>query len=135
MKKLMLLASIAMVALLFACGGGGGEETSSAATAAPAVTVDPATAGTVQGTVTLDGEAPEMTVIQMAADPNCARLHTSEVTNEFVITGEGGTLANAFVYLKSGLEVISLRRVSPWCSTKTVVCTVPTSWAFRLARR
>ncbi len=103
MKKSMLLASIAMVALLFACGGG--EETSSApaATAAPAAKVDPATAGTVQGTITLDGDAPEMKVIQMAADPNCARLHTSDVMNEFIVTGEGGTLANAFVYIKSGL--------------------------------
>ncbi len=102
MKKSMLLASIAMVALLFACGGGG-EETSSAPAAAPAAKVDPATAGTLQGTITLDGDAPEMKVIQMAADPNRARLHTSEVLNEFVITGEGGTLANAFVYIKSGL--------------------------------
>ena len=77
MKKSILLASIAMVALLFACGGGG-EETSSAPAAAPAAKVDPATAGTLQGTITLDGDAPEMKVIQMAADPNCARLHTSE---------------------------------------------------------
>jgi len=103
MKKSILLALIAMVALLFACGGGGEEETSSAP-AAPAAKVDPATAGTVQGTITLDGDAPEMKVIQMAADPNCARLHTSDVTNEFVITGEGGTLANAFVYIKSGIQ-------------------------------
>jgi len=105
MKKLMLIASIHMVALLFACGGGG-EETSSApaATAAPAVKVDPATAGTVSGTITLDGDAPEMTKIQMAADPNCARLHSSDVLNEFVVVGEGGTLANAFVYIKSGIQ-------------------------------
>ena len=102
MKKSMLLASIAMVALLFACSGGG-EETSSAPAAAPAAKVDPATAGTLQGTITLDGDAPEMKVIQMAADPNCARLHTSDVLNEFVITSEGGSLANAFVYIKSGL--------------------------------
>lgn len=103
MKKLMLFASIAMVALLFACGGGG-EETSSAPAATAAPAFDPATAGVLTGTVTLDGEAPEMTAIQMAADPNCARLHSSEVVNEFVVVGEGGTLANAFVYIKGGLE-------------------------------
>jgi plastocyanin len=103
MKKFMLFASIAMVALLFACGGGG-EETSSAPAATAAPAFDPATAGVLTGTITLDGEAPEMKVIQMAADPNCARLHTSEVMNEFVITGDGGTLANVFVYIKSGLE-------------------------------
>jgi hypothetical protein len=105
MKKLTLFAPIAMVALLFACGGGGGEDTSStpAPTAAPAVTVDPATAGTMTGTITLEGDVPEMTTIQMAADPNCARMHSSPVINEFVIVGEGGTLANAFVHIKSGI--------------------------------
>ncbi len=104
MKKLMLIASIAMVALLFGCGGDG-ETSAPATTAAPAAPAfDPATAGVLEGTVTLDGEAPEMTVIQMAADPNCARLHSSEVTNEFVVVGDGGTLANVFVYIKSGLE-------------------------------
>ena len=48
-------------------------------------------------------DAPEMSTIQMAADPNCARLHSSEVLNEFVVVGEGGTLANAFVHIKSGI--------------------------------
>ena len=103
MKKLMLIT--AMVALLFGCGGSDDSSSappSKAATAAPAF--DPATAGTLNGTITLDGEAPEMSVIQMAADPNCARLHSDAVLNEFVIVGEGGTLANAFVHIKSGLQ-------------------------------
>ena len=104
MKKLMLFASIVMVALLGACGGGGEEASPAPVAAAAAAPLDPATTGTLEGTITLDGEAPEMTVIQMAADPNCARLHASDVTNEFVIVGEGGTLANAFVYIKSGLQ-------------------------------
>ena len=102
MKKLMLIT--AMVALLFGCGGG--EDSSapapSAAPAAPAF--DPATAGTLNGTVTLDGEAPEMSTIQMGADPNCARLHSDAVLSEFVIVGDGGTLANAFVHIKSGIQ-------------------------------
>jgi plastocyanin len=104
MKKLMLV--IAIVALLFGCGGGGGEETTSAPapSAAPAPATDPATAGTVTGTITLEGDPPEMTAIQMGADPNCARMHDNPVMTQFVITGEGGTLANAFVYIKSGIE-------------------------------
>lgn len=107
MKKLMLFAPIAMVALLFACGGGGGEEEPSASAPAPkaaAVEVDPATAGTVEGTITLEGDAPEMQAIQMAADPNCARMHDEPVLEQFVVTGDGGSLANVFVYIKSGIS-------------------------------
>ncbi len=104
MKKLVLIASLAL-ALMVACGGGGEDVSAPAASAAPAAPAfDPATAGAVTGTVTLAGDAPEMSTIQMAADPNCARLHSEAVTNEFVVVGEGGTLANAFVYVKSGIE-------------------------------
>ena len=55
MKKLMLV--IAIVALLFGCGGGGGEETTSApapSKAPAAAAVDPGTAGTLSGTITLE---------------------------------------------------------------------------------
>jgi plastocyanin len=108
MKKIVFLALAAVIALA-ACGGGGGDESASSSTATTTSTpapppVDPATAGTITGTITLAGDAPEMDTIQMGADPNCARMHSSPVMNEFVITGEGGTLANAFVYVKSGLE-------------------------------
>ncbi len=103
MKKTVLIAFFAL-ALMAACGGGGGEEASAPAAVAAAPAFDPATAGAMTGTVTLEGDAPEMSTIQMAADPNCARLHSDAVTNEFVVVGEGGTLANAFVYVKSGIE-------------------------------
>ena len=107
MKKSLLFLGAASVALLVACGGGGGEEAAAPAAApkaAAAATVDPATAGTINGKVMLTGDAPEMDVIQMGADPNCARLHDNPVMNEFVITGEGGSLANVFVHIKSGLS-------------------------------
>ena len=106
MRKLLLILPIAGLAFFPACGGGGdsNEAAAPAASTQPAAPAfDPATAGAVQGVVTLEGTAPEMTNIQMAADPNCARMHSGEVSNEFVIAGEGGTLANAFVYVKSGI--------------------------------
>jgi plastocyanin len=108
MKKLMFVAPLALSLLLAACGGGGGGEPAATAEA-PAATpsapaVDPAKAGKVAGKVTLEGAAPSQEAIQMAADPNCARMHTTPVTTEFVVTGEGGALANGFVYLKSGVQ-------------------------------
>jgi plastocyanin len=107
MKHLLLIAPLALS--LAACGGGGGEESAPSA-AAPAPTekaapaVDPATAGKITGKVTLEGTPPKQEAIQMAADPNCARLHTTPVTTEFVVVGDGGALANGFVYVKSGLS-------------------------------
>jgi len=111
MKKSLLIVPVALGLLVAACGGGGGGEgggeEAAAPKAAPKATVDPATAGKVTGSVKLEGEAPAMDTIQMAADPNCARLHDSPVHTEFVVTGEGGSLANVFVYVKSGLDGMS----------------------------
>ena len=64
----------------------------------------PATAGEVTGSVKLDGAAPKMRTISMAAEPACAKAHTSPVTSEEVVTGDGGALANVVVYVKSGLD-------------------------------
>jgi len=112
MKKFATLLIVASIALLAACGGGedapppraSGAPASSGSSSSGPADVDPATAGTLTGKVTLDGDAPDMTVIQMGADPNCARLHPEPVSNEFVLVGDGGSLANAFVHIKSGLE-------------------------------
>jgi len=107
MKKLTLLAPLALCLVVAACGGGGGAEPAATTETAPAPAapaVDPATAGKVAGKVTLEGVAPSQEPIQMAADPNCARLHATPVTTEFVVVGEGGALANSFVYLKSGVQ-------------------------------
>ena len=60
----------------------------------------PNTAGTVTGTIKLDGAAPKMKVINMAAEPSCAKIHTSPAMTEDVVAGDGGTLQNVVVYLK-----------------------------------
>lgn len=100
------LALIAIVAI--GCGGNKSESTDNAPAApagAPAgKTVDAATAGEVSGTVTLDGPAPKMKPINMAAEASCAKDHTTPVTSEEVVTGEKGALANVLVYVKSGLD-------------------------------
>ena len=59
---------------------------------------DPATAGTIRGTIRLTGKRPAAKVISLDADPRCAKLHAGGT-----ITEDGG-VGNAFVYLKTGLE-------------------------------
>jgi hypothetical protein len=98
----------ALAASLAACGGGG-EDT--ATTSAPAATpaaggerVDPATAGSVRGTVTLNGAAPKNEPIRMNADPVCVREAKGPQQQEtFTVGSDGKTLGNVFVYVKDGL--------------------------------
>jgi plastocyanin len=103
--------SLALGAFALSMAGcGGSKESSSEAPAAPAAgapagkSVDAATAGEVTGSVKLDGAAPKMKAINMAAEPACAKARTSPATSEEVVTGDGGTLANVVIYVKSGLD-------------------------------
>ncbi len=104
LRVLTLFAALLAFGSLSACGGGGDEPAGDAMPAAAMTVVDPATAGTISGRILLDGEAPPADAIQMAADPNCAAMHTSAVMTEFVITDMEGGLQNSFVYIKGGLE-------------------------------
>jgi plastocyanin len=103
----MYALSIGAFALLMTgCGGKKEEATEAPAPAsAPAgKTVDAATAGEVTGSVKLDGPAPKMKAISIAAEPSCAKARTTPLTSEEVVTGDNGTLANVVVYVKSGLD-------------------------------
>ena len=104
-RTLLVIGAFAMA--MTSCGGKQqpAETTSAPAATAPAgKAVDAATAGEITGSVVLDGAAPKMKAINMAAEPNCAKQHTSPVLSEEVVTGSGGALANVVVYVKSGLE-------------------------------
>jgi plastocyanin len=63
--------------------------------------VDPATAGSVSGTITLTGTPPAPTPINMASDPYCESQGKATL-NEYQ-TGGGGALGNVFIYVKDGL--------------------------------
>ena len=107
MSFLKIFASPTAAFLLFAAGcGGGGEEaaTPEEAAAVEYVKVDPATAGSLSGKVTLDGKAPSNPRINMSAEPDCAGLHSGPVHAEVALVGDGGALANVFVWVKDGLE-------------------------------
>ncbi|HTP87465.1 MAG TPA: carboxypeptidase regulatory-like domain-containing protein [Bryobacteraceae bacterium] len=65
---------------------------------------DPATAGTLAGTVVFRGARPGRQVISMDSEEGCQKLHAGKpVYDEAVVTGKSGGLANAFVYIQSGL--------------------------------
>src|SRR5580692_10600485 len=103
------LAVGAFAMAITGCGGSKTEQSSDNA-AAPAANapagkaVDAATAGEVTGSVKLDGAAPKMKAINMAAEPACSKGRTTPAVSEEVVTGDGGALANVVVYVKSGLD-------------------------------
>jgi plastocyanin len=100
---------LALATSVVACGGGS-QETSSTS-AAPAASgaaggqkVDPATAGDVKGTVSLDGVAPKNEAIRMNADPVCVReAKGPQMQETYIVGSDGKTLGNVFVYVKDGL--------------------------------
>ena len=91
-----------LIILTAAACGGGSDAPALPAAAAPAA-FDPATAGSVMGTITLEGTAPAAETIRMNSDPACAELATETETEYYVVGGSGG-LGNVFVYVKEGLE-------------------------------
>lgn len=67
--------------------------------------VDPATAGVISGSVRFRGQPEKTVVIDMDQDPDCSKLYKDgRRPAELVVVGQSGELANAFVYVKSGLE-------------------------------
>jgi plastocyanin len=70
------------------------------AAAAPTSPLDPATLGTVSGTVRYAGKPPERVKIDMSQDPACSVTASDNYTEQYVV--KDGKLANVYVYVKSG---------------------------------
>ncbi len=66
--------------------------------------VDAATAGTVTGTIHYKGKRPPPKAIDMSEEPACVEAHHGKAYDESLVVSKSGALANAFVYIKSGLE-------------------------------
>lgn len=106
-------ASVLLMTALFAAGCGPDPkndpslkvEAPSAEVAAPAArALDAAAAGTLSGRIFFDGEAPAPKMMPIQGNPECSVLHTGgAVMSEDLLVKNGG-LANAFVYIKEGLE-------------------------------
>jgi len=105
LRTIYIIATIAALVCLSGCGKTEGPSTETPAAPPAAVTkVDPATAATITGKVTLAGKGPTRSRISMDAEPDCKALHSAPVLTEEVVTGPNGALANVFVYVKGGLE-------------------------------
>jgi plastocyanin len=107
MKRPHLLALSCVVATLSGCSGTQKKEP--AATPTQAVTpsyfkVDATTAGTLTGKIKFTGRKPARRLIDMSEDPACVEAHHGKAYDESVAVNPNGTLANVFIYLKSGLE-------------------------------
>lgn len=110
----LLALSALAAALVFACGGddyfdefdaksSGDQGGGAAAPAAEMVTVDPATAATLAGTVSFTGDTPRFPPVNMSAEPACLRLHGGRVPSDRVTVNDG-KVAHALVWVSQGLE-------------------------------
>jgi len=102
------LATSSLTLFLIGCGGGEQKpaetaESKPAESAAPVTTVDPATAATITGKVSFEGEKPKSRQIRMDAEASCASLHKEPVYSEEVVVNDNNTLQYVFVYVKEGL--------------------------------
>lgn len=104
----LLVGLVAALALVFVagCGGGSSKTAETPAKGGPpldATPIDPATAATISGTITLDGPAPAEEQINMSADPVCKAAHPKPMFTERAVVRDG-KVQWAFVYVKTGLE-------------------------------
>ena len=104
MKGIYWAAPLAAALGLTACSSKPAE-TKTAAPAVPAYyKVDPTTAGSLSGTIKFTGHKPPRKSVDMSNDPACVEAHHGKAYDESVVVNPNGTLANVFVYVKSGLK-------------------------------
>jgi plastocyanin len=99
-SKVVFLLGISLVLATALMSCGKKQETSEAPASQVAKPVDASTAGSITGTVQLDGKPPRMKIINMAAEPKCAQEHSLPAMTQDVVPGENGTLQNVVVYLE-----------------------------------
>jgi plastocyanin len=107
MKPIHFLHLCCAAAILSGCSGKVKTEQPEVAKSAPAPVyfkVDPETAGTVSGRIHFTGKRPTPQVIDMSEEPACVEAHHGKAYDESLVVSKKGDLANAFVYIKSGLE-------------------------------
>lgn len=72
--------------------------------AVPVFHVDPLTVGSISGTIRYIGRRPAPKLIDMSNDPACVEAHHGKAFDESLLVSPSDGLANAFVYVKTGLE-------------------------------
>jgi plastocyanin len=102
------LLAIPLAAFALACGGDADEAGDAGAAeegagAAEATQVDPATAGSIVGTVSFDGEPPVGEPIDMSEEPTCMEKHDGQPMHFAAIVGDDGGLKDVYVHVTEGL--------------------------------
>jgi plastocyanin len=104
-----LLTICCGVAVLTGCSGTTKEPAPQKAASKPPAApsyfkVDPSTAGVLTGRIGYAGARPPRKRIDMSGDPACVEAHHGKAYDESIVVNPNRTLANVFVYIKSGLE-------------------------------
>ena len=105
--RLTHFVTLCAAGIVASCSGTGSKEPQTAVSkeAPPSYfKVDPATAGTLKGTIRFTGKKPVRKAVDMSGDPACAEAHHGKAYDESLVVNPNGTLANVFIYVKSGLE-------------------------------
>jgi len=100
MKSLMFAATLMFTLSFTACGGKSEE----AKMEVKGEVVDPATAGSISGSIKFSGKAPKRKMIKVSADQFCNAQHAKGIKSEEVVVNSNKTLKNVLVYIKTGLE-------------------------------
>lgn len=102
-------ALVWLTAFVVACGGGGdgqqgGGEMAGGEAGGPALedVVDLSSAGSIEGSVSFAGTAPEPQPIDMAEEPTCAEKYDNGPVYAPVEVNDNGTLRWVFVYVREG---------------------------------
>lgn len=80
------------------------SEPSAQPTLPAAFQVDPSTAGSISGVIRYTGRRHAAKKIDMSEDPACVEAHHGKAVDESLVVAPNGGLANAFIYVKQGLE-------------------------------
>jgi plastocyanin len=106
--RVYLAARLALVAVATMAGcsksapPAGSKSTS--ATAPIYFKVDPSTAGSLSGSIRYMGPRPRPKLVDMSNEPACVDANHAKVYEDSLVVGPHDGLANAFVYIKLGLE-------------------------------
>lgn len=97
-RRTPFVTTLLLASLLSGCH----KATPAAADKPAFATIDPATAGSVTGTISFKGDAPAQIPIDTSQDPACTLTDPTPFKSEQYVVNHGD-LANVFIYIQSGL--------------------------------
>ena len=100
MKHRLGLLAVILSSLVISCGK---KEQTAEVPPEPTAIIDPTTAGSITGSVKLEGTPPVFRPIDMSAEPVCAQASRTPVVPPGGVLGPHGALADVVVYVKGGL--------------------------------